>query len=65
MRKFDEFRDTVLAEYNIGKEEPVEKYDDLFMAYLIGIMSTMIDKKEYDTHIQYSKERFANVGGGK
>lgn len=63
MRKFDEFRDTVLAEYNIGKEEPVEKYDDLFMAYLIGIMSTMVDNETYDRHIQYSQERAADVGG--
>ena len=63
MRKFDEFRDTVLTEYNTGKEEPVEKYDDLFMAYLIGIMSTMVDNETYDRHIQYSQERSANVSG--
>jgi len=63
MRKFDEFRDTVLAEYNTGKEEPVNKHDNLFMAYLIGMLSVMVDNETYDRHIEYSQERSANVGG--
>jgi hypothetical protein len=53
---FYEFKKAVLATYNNGKEKPVNEFDPLFKAYLIGAMSVMISDNAYKNSIRRHKK---------
>jgi hypothetical protein len=54
---FNEFKKAVLATYNSGTQRPpVNEYDPLFKAYLIGAMSVMISDTAYKNSIRRHKK---------
>jgi hypothetical protein len=53
---FNEFKKAVLETYNNGKATPVNEYDPLFKAYLIGAMSVMISDTAYKNSIRRNKK---------
>jgi hypothetical protein len=53
---FNEFKKAILANYNKSKEKPVNEFDPLFKAYLIGAMSVMISDNAYKSYIRNHKK---------
>ena len=52
---FEEYKQTMLRIYNLGRENKVDEYDRFFKAYLVGAMSMLISDSTYKRIIEREK----------